>query len=155
MYQTPKRRRWDHDGAADLGLWLREELDAAAQRRSLLSTWEAKLATAESTARHAGLLTDLRVCPVSHYTSDRFHAAHAALLALTAATRSLSATAAGAMRLRGQGSVGKPPPPRKQTQGVAILDREVSVGWASPSSRGLWGGDALLLFTGAVGNRDP
>ena len=27
----------------------------------------------------------------------------------------------------------------------ARLDREVSVGWASPSSRGLCGGDALLL----------
>ena len=37
----------------------------------------------------------------------------------------------------------------------ARLSLEVSVGWASPSSRGLWGGDALLLFTGAVGNRDP
>jgi hypothetical protein len=28
---------------------------------------------------------------------------------------------------------------------------EVSAGWASPSSRGLWGGDTLLLSTRAKG----
>ena len=36
----------------------------------------------------------------------------------------------------------------------ARLVLEVSAGWASPSSRGLWGGDALLLSTGAAGNRN-
>jgi hypothetical protein len=29
----------------------------------------------------------------------------------------------------------------------------LSAGWASPCTRGLWGGDALLLSTGAAGNR--
>jgi hypothetical protein len=37
----------------------------------------------------------------------------------------------------------------------ARLDFEVFAGWVSPSSRGLWGGDALLLSTGAAGNRVP
>jgi hypothetical protein len=36
------------------------------------------------------------------------------------------------------------PPPRKQTQAAARLVLEVSAGWVSQSSRGLWGGDALL-----------
>jgi hypothetical protein len=31
----------------------------------------------------------------------------------------------------------------------------VCVGWVSPSSRGLWGGHALPLSTGAAGNRNP
>jgi hypothetical protein len=30
----------------------------------------------------------------------------------------------------------------------ARLDLEASVGWVSPSSRGMWGGDALLCSTG-------
>jgi hypothetical protein len=33
---------------------------------------------------------------------------------------------------------------------AAREDLEMSAGWASPSSRGLWGGDALLLSTGAA-----
>jgi hypothetical protein len=33
---------------------------------------------------------------------------------------------------------------------AARLDLEVSAGWASPSSHGLWGGDALLLSTGGL-----
>jgi hypothetical protein len=33
------------------------------------------------------------------------------------------------------------------------LDLGVSAGWVNPSSRGLWGGHALLLPTGAAGNR--
>jgi hypothetical protein len=39
------------------------------------------------------------------------------------------------------------PSPRKQTQDwiAARLDLEVSAGWVRPFSRGLWGGDALLL----------
>jgi hypothetical protein len=32
-------------------------------------------------------------------------------------------------------------------QGSSRLVLEVSAGWASPSSRGLWGGEALLLST--------
>jgi hypothetical protein len=39
----------------------------------------------------------------------------------------------------------------KQTKASARLDLEVSAGWASPYSRGLWGGDALLLSV--TGNR--
>jgi hypothetical protein len=35
---------------------------------------------------------------------------------------------------------------------AARLDLEVSAGWASMSSRGLWGGGALLLSTGAAGS---
>jgi hypothetical protein len=35
--------------------------------------------------------------------------------------------------------------PAPRTKAAARLDLEVSVGWASPSSRGLCGGDALLL----------
>jgi hypothetical protein len=31
-----------------------------------------------------------------------------------------------------------------RAQAAARLDIEVSAGWVSPSSRGLWGGDALL-----------
>jgi hypothetical protein len=31
----------------------------------------------------------------------------------------------------------------------------VSLGWLSPSSRGLLGGNALLISTGAAGNRNP
>jgi hypothetical protein len=34
-------------------------------------------------------------------------------------------------------------PPRKQTQGSSKSDPEVSTGWVSPSSRGVWGGDAM------------
>jgi hypothetical protein len=34
-----------------------------------------------------------------------------------------------------------------RAKAAARLDLEVSTGWASPSSRGLWGGDALLLST--------
>jgi 23S rRNA-/tRNA-specific pseudouridylate synthase len=37
---------------------------------------------------------------------------------------------------------------RTRAKAAARLDLDVSVGWASPSSRGLWGGDALLLRTG-------
>ena len=33
---------------------------------------------------------------------------------------------------------------------AARLDLEVSAGWAIPSSRGVWGGDALLLSTEAL-----
>jgi hypothetical protein len=36
-------------------------------------------------------------------------------------------------------------PPRKQTKVSARLVLEVSAGWATPTSRGMWGGDALLL----------
>jgi hypothetical protein len=36
-------------------------------------------------------------------------------------------------------------PARKQSRGRARLGLEVSAGWASPSSHGLWGGDAPLL----------
>ena len=39
------------------------------------------------------------------------------------------------------------PPPRKGPNAAARLDHEVSAGWASPSSHGLCGGDALLLST--------
>jgi hypothetical protein len=42
------------------------------------------------------------------------------------------------------------PPPRKQTQGSSRLDIYASAGWASPSSRGLRGGDALLPSTGLL-----
>ena len=35
------------------------------------------------------------------------------------------------------------------------LHLEVSAGWAGLSSRGLWGGHALLLSTGAAGNINP
>jgi hypothetical protein len=38
---------------------------------------------------------------------------------------------------------------------AARLDLEVSAGWVSPSSRGLWGGDALLPSTRAAGYRMP
>jgi hypothetical protein len=34
---------------------------------------------------------------------------------------------------------------RRQRKAAARLDLEVPAGWASPSSRGLWGGDALAL----------
>jgi hypothetical protein len=37
---------------------------------------------------------------------------------------------------------------------AARLDLEVSAGWASPSSRDLWGGDALMLSTGAAETLD-
>jgi hypothetical protein len=37
----------------------------------------------------------------------------------------------------------------------ARLVLKVSAGWLSPSSRGLRGGDALLLSTGAAGSRNP
>jgi hypothetical protein len=40
--------------------------------------------------------------------------------------------------------VGFGPPPPEPRQ-AARLDLEVSAGWASPSSHGLWGGDTLLL----------
>ena len=40
-------------------------------------------------------------------------------------------------------------------EAVARLVLEVSAGWVSPSSRGLRGGDALLLSTGAAGSRNP
>ena len=40
---------------------------------------------------------------------------------------------------------------RHPKEAEARLGLEVSVGWLSPSSRGLWGGDALLLSTGAAG----
>jgi hypothetical protein len=33
----------------------------------------------------------------------------------------------------------------RRPKAAARLDLEVSAGWAIPSSRGLWGGDALLL----------
>jgi hypothetical protein len=36
------------------------------------------------------------------------------------------------------------PPARKQTQGSSKLVLEVSAGWTSSSTRGLWGVDALL-----------
>jgi hypothetical protein len=39
---------------------------------------------------------------------------------------------------------------RKQTQAAARLDLDVSAGWASPSSRGMCGGDAMLFSTGAA-----
>jgi hypothetical protein len=42
------------------------------------------------------------------------------------------------------------PPLESRAKAVARLDLAVSAGWASPSSRGPWGGDALLLSTGAV-----
>jgi pentatricopeptide repeat protein len=38
---------------------------------------------------------------------------------------------------------------------AARLVLEVSAGWPSSSSRGLWGGDALLLSTGRAANRNP
>ena len=49
------------------------------------------------------------------------------------------------------------PPPRKQTQGGSKIGSSsvCRVGWVSSSSRGMWGGDALLLSTGATGNRNP
>jgi hypothetical protein len=37
-----------------------------------------------------------------------------------------------------------------RAKAAATLDLEVSVGWVSPSSLGLWGGHALLLSTGAA-----
>ena len=43
-------------------------------------------------------------------------------------------------------------PAHPETRAKARLDLEVCTGWASPSSRGLWGGGALLLSTGAAGN---
>jgi hypothetical protein len=39
-----------------------------------------------------------------------------------------------------------------RAKAAARLDLEVSTGWMSPSSRGLWGGDALLISTGAAGS---
>jgi hypothetical protein len=43
----------------------------------------------------------------------------------------------------------------KTRQAVARLDLDVSTWWASPSSRGLWGGDALLHSTGAAETETP
>jgi hypothetical protein len=42
-------------------------------------------------------------------------------------------------------------PEESRPKAAARLDFEVSAGWLRPSSRGLWGGDALLLSTGAAG----
>jgi hypothetical protein len=41
------------------------------------------------------------------------------------------------------------PPLESRAKAEARLDLEVSAGWVNPSSRGLWGGDALLLSTDA------
>jgi hypothetical protein len=40
---------------------------------------------------------------------------------------------------------------KKTYQDSSMIGSKVSVGWVSPSSRGMWGGDALLLSNGVAG----
>jgi hypothetical protein len=76
-----------------------------------------------------------------------------------AAAAAPASAAAPARASSGSAPAAPPAAATEATSGAAHAAARLalggSAGWVSPSSRGLWGGDPLLLSNGAAGNRIP